>query len=279
MWLAAGYFDESTDEFEDRCFTVAGFIGPHFAGLSLDMKWKDRLEEWNLDYFKASEIEGGFGQFAQYRDDPNALTKPLSAREKDLIKAIKTSFVDLICDEDEMTGIGAVLLLRDYQVFKLQEPKLAAKLPNPYTLCGQFVMMEAGFEMLACNERYPTRLQGLMRPVFDSHEDYSFKFQHGFDSFCKKNPTCSQFLLPPIYEDDQTYHCLQAADCLAYEARRLVDNALFDPKRPERVAMARLRQTVSKIYFIKYDGLKLIAEKQRPDFISLTPALENKRRF
>ena len=95
--------------------TVAGFVGNGHAALDLDMRWGELLEKYDLEYFKASEIEFGFGEFVKHRDDPTKPTDPLSDNEKGLIREIKTAFIDLICDCDEMVGVGAVVILPEYE--------------------------------------------------------------------------------------------------------------------------------------------------------------------
>lgn len=280
VFLTAGYFDESTDEFEDRCYTVAGYLAPGLQAAVFDLRWADLLKRWNFSYFKASELESGFGQFAQYRDDPEDLRKPLSQREKDLIREIKTSFVDLICSEPDLWGIAATLSLRDYQLLQLEEPELAQKLSKPYHMCGHLVMMEAGFIMNESNREAPAEYASILRPVFDSHEGYAFHFKQSFDEFCNKNPICSRTLLPPLYECEQSFRCLQAADCLAYEARRLVDNMLHNPGREIRIAMERMAENVRVLYYLDYGTLKRMAVAQgRADEIDIDPVLRRSRRW
>ncbi|HTV56544.1 MAG TPA: hypothetical protein VMI06_16735 [Terriglobia bacterium] len=280
VFLTAGYFDESTDEFEDRCYTVAGYLAPGLQAAIFDLRWADLLKRWNFAYFKASELESGFGEFAQYRDDPHDLRKPLSQREKYLIREIKTSFVDLICSEPDLWGIAATLSLRDYQLLKLEEPELIRNLSKPYHMCGHLVMMEAGIIMNESNQTCPPALASVLRPVFDSHKDYSFHFVQSFGDFCGKNPICSQSLLPPLYEREQDYRCLQAADCLAYEARRLIDAMLHDPGRNVRMAMERMAENVRALYYLDYGALKRLAVVQgRSDDIGIDPVLRRSRRW
>jgi hypothetical protein len=187
MWLAGGYFDESFDEGEDRCYTVAGYIGAQLPAVILDLRWKALLERFNLKYFKASQIEFGFGEFEQYRDDLNYLQAPLSKREKGLISEIKTAFVDAICDEDHILGLSASVILRVYKLLQVQKPQLAKRLPDPYTFCGQLVMVEAGTVVNWSNEHSGPELQTLLRPIFDSHKDYRFKFINAFEAFGLKS--------------------------------------------------------------------------------------------
>lgn len=280
MWLAGGYFDESFDECEDRCYTIAGYIGPQLPAVILDLRWKDLLKHYNMAYFKCSELEFGFGEFAQYRDDPSNMQAPLSAQEKAKIREIKTAFVNLICDEEHMLGISASVILRDYKLLQMQEPELAKRLPDPYTMCGQLVMVEAGTVVNWSNANSSPDNQTLLRPVFDSHEDYSFRFIKAFESFSQKNPKSAQYLLPPIYETEQTYRCIQAADCLAYEARRLVDRTVYEPNDiRDRVAMNRLAEHVRAIYVLDYYALKHIAANQSPDRIPIEPSIDNRPKY
>lgn len=279
MWLAGGYFDESFDESENSCYTVAGYIGPQLPAIILDLRWKAMLKRYDLEYFKASEIEFGFGQFAKHRDNPNNLSAPLSKREKALIREIKIAFVNLICDEDHLLGISASVILRDFDRLKKEEPKLADRLPTPYTLCGHLVMVEAGTVVNRSNEDSTAQHQTFLRPVFDSHKDYSHRFQSAFETFCKKNPLTSKYLLPPIYETEQAYRCLQAADCLAYEARRLVDRTVNEPEfARERIAMTRMKEHVRAIYVLDYETLKKLAALQKPDVNTIRPRIDNRNR-
>jgi hypothetical protein len=274
VWLSGGYFDESFDEGEERCYTIAGYVGPQLPAVVLDLRCKALLKRYDLDYFKASEIELGFGEFEKHRDDPKNLAAPLSTREKNFIREIKTAFVDLICAEDHIVGMSASVLLKDYSLLKTREPDLFSRLPNPYTLCGHLVLMEAGFAVNWSNENFSQR--ALLRPIFDSHQDYSFRFQTAFDDFCSKNPNCSRFLLKPIYEKEQDYRCLQAADCLAYEARRFVDKSINTPldPRPERIAIQRLKEQMSAIYYLDYEALKNLAANQKP----IEPVFQKRKR-
>jgi len=85
MWHMAGYYDES-DDF--NCgYAVAGFLGHQHDCVHLDLAWRDKiLDKYDLEYFKASELNTGKGQFAKFRDNPNGdLNAPFSPREKNFI--------------------------------------------------------------------------------------------------------------------------------------------------------------------------------------------------
>ncbi len=88
MWHAAAYFDESDDN--DRAYAVAGFLAHQHDCVHLDLAWRDRiLEKYELEYFKASELNAGTRQFAKFRDNPSNLDCLFSRREKELFGKIR----------------------------------------------------------------------------------------------------------------------------------------------------------------------------------------------
>lgn len=189
LLLTGAYFDETTDESSTGyCYTVAGFVGNSFTAATLDLKWKDLLEKYDLAYFKSSEIEYGFGEFAKHRDDPNRPNLPLSDREKKLKNQIKAEFVDLICGTEDFVGLSATVLLSDYHRLRKTDESLLKKLPKLYVLCSQLCLMEAGFIMNESNRNAPAWGRSLLRPIFDSHDEYESEFRSTFQAFCLKNP-------------------------------------------------------------------------------------------
>lgn len=277
MWVAAGYYDESEDGGSERGYAVAGFMGHQHDCVHLDLAWRERiLDKYELDYFKTSELENGVQQFAKFRDDPSNLDADFSRREKDLFRRIKTEVIDLILEFNLLVGVGAALMIPDYRRISSEYASINKVVPSPYFLCAQLVMMESGFIMQRLNLGAEGYRRGLLRPVFDSHEDYSGRAKQVFDIFCKKNPTSSEFLLPPFYEDDRRYVMLQAADVLAYESRRLLITQEFDTHIPERKAMKRLKERVYKIYKLNYEAIKALMESQRPESIPFEAEIHNR---
>lgn len=275
MWQAAAYFDESDDN--KQAYAVAGFLGHQQDCVYLDWEWKERLlDEYQLDYFKASKLEYGRGQFAKFRDNPDQGNAKFSDREKALFRKIKTESIDIILKFDLIVGFGAVLMLPDYHRLLSEYKEVGKTLPAPYFFCAQLVMMESGFIMDEFNADRPESQRGLVRPVFDSHEKYGPRAKQMFDAFEQKNPLCSHYLLPPLYEDDRVYLMLQAADNLAYEVRRLLITSEYDKHISERRAMTRLKERVYRIYKLNYQSMRMIMDGQRPDVIPIRPEIENK---
>lgn len=278
MICAAGYFDESDDN--ERAYSVAGFLGHQRECVYLHWAWEERiLKPYHLEYFKASELNAGTGQFAQHRDNPKRnLNALFSQREKELFNKIKTESIDVFLDF-LLIGIGAVVMLPDYHRL-FQEFKAAGKvLPDPYFVCAQLVMMESGLIIGEINESASSLEKSYVRPTFDNQETYKGKTKLMFDDFKAKNPLCSRWLLPPNYEDEKDYIALQAADNLAYECRRLLITEEYDTHVSERKAMTRLKEHIHKIYKLNYDSLKMIIESQSSDSIPVTPEVKNEVRI
>jgi hypothetical protein len=208
--MFAGFFDESTDENNiAQCYTVAGYFGAQDAAAILDLRWGDLLRHYDLAYYKASEIQSGWGEFRKHREHPKG---PLTERDRALQREMKNAFLSIICDDDALRSISASVSIPDWNTFSAVEPELKAKLPsNCYTLCSQIVLMEAGLSMFAHNDQVRSVDQGVLKPIFDSHYEYEPIFRQAFPSFKAKNPKSSRFLLQPEYEKEQDYRCLQAA--------------------------------------------------------------------
>lgn len=262
MYLVSGFFDESQDE-NSQFYTVAGFIGNQLVTSILELRWKDMLDKYELEYFKASELSAGTGQFQKFRDNPSDYNwRKFSQREKDIFDQIKKDFTDVIIScGDGLYGISAVVILPDLERLR-KEYANANVLPLPYFICSNMVMVEAGSEMLLQNAgKYKTD-PCFLRPIFDEHEEYSGRAKNAFDFFRHKNPKSGKYLLAPHYESEHTYRTLQAADNLAFEVRKLAFTV--DKKMPIRQSMKRLAENGNLIqtYKFDYDALKMVADAQ-----------------
>lgn len=274
MYLGVGYFDESyDDETRGKCYTVAGLIGGQLATTVLALRWKDLNKKWEIDYFKASELEVGEGQFKKFRDNPLSESwMPFSEREKNLFRQIKTEYTNLII-ESGVYCLGACLVLPDYHRLR-KDNRLARKnLLHPYFQCAQMVLMESGMQVAEANATWSEETL-FLKPIFDSHQKYEGRMKRAFGQFCAKNPNSSRYLHSPDYEDEKDHRALQAADNIAYEARRYLMHRQFNTPLVPRVSMSRLINSGSflRLYKLDYRSLKIIAEGQSEDRIPVAPA-------
>jgi hypothetical protein len=260
--IYGGYYDESAD---DACFSVAGYIAPYDTWVHLGWNWEDLLKAWKVKYFKASECENGLGEFAQYRDDPTDVRNRLKTHEWEKLQEAKTTFIDAILKHaDYIRGTGAVTNLKDFNRIISEDAKAHSLfLDHPYYVCLQSALHTATHRMYEENLKRPKEHRLSIKPIFDSHEDFSNIARIAYEKFRDKNSRAATVLLPLNYADDIDTPALQVADVLAYEVRKHMTNLERHPDRPMRNQLQRLRPTVEKIWALNYDALKLIVARQR----------------
>jgi hypothetical protein len=267
--IYGAYFDESD---ERPGFAIAGYSAAYDTWLHVDWAWQDLLARWKLKYYKASECENGLGQFAQYRDDPNDQKSPLKPNERDRLKEIKKQFIGAISKHhDDLQGYGAAIVTEDFHRVIAEDP--AARkifLDKPYYIAAQLCLVAAAMPARDSNLRRTGNDRIEVRPIFDSHEEYSGIARQVFYNFMKKNPQSAEVLLQPTYEDDLTTSPLQVADTLAYEIRKQLTRKIRNPDDEYmRVPLTRLRPAIYRIYNLDYENLNTIIAHQSPDKISV----------
>ncbi len=262
-YFVAGFFDESTDEdTQGLCYTVAGFIGNYLTTAVLEMRWADLLKKYEIKYFKASELSAGQGQFKKFRDDSKAKNwKPFSCREKKFFDQAKTDFTDVIMScRSGLYAIAVSVILPDLELLR-SEYAQAAALPMPYFLATGWAIMEAGSLINEWNTGHRPATQCWLRPIFDQQEEYSGHAKKAWDSFRDKNPISSKFLFPIHYEASTEYLTLQAADNLAFEARKFVCSR--KKKLKPRISLGRIVKPGNLAFYdLDYHALKTIADAQ-----------------
>jgi Protein of unknown function (DUF3800) len=259
-----GYYDESGD---DATFAVAGFIAPYDTWVHLDWAWRDLLKVWNVDYFKASECVNGLEQFAQYRDNPLDVRSRLKSHEWEKLQQAYKQFGGLILKHsDYLRGSGAVAYLKDFQRIIAEDPKAHALfMDHPYYLCLQAALHASTDRVFEENVKRSSDDKIYIKPIFDSHEEYSNIAKIAYEKFREKNKRAATVLLPLDYEDDISTPALQVADMFAYEARKHGTNLERSPEKEMRPEMERLLPIVEKVKRLDYATLKLIVANQRPD--------------
>jgi len=269
--IYGAYYDESD---ERPGFSLAGYAASYETWVHLDWNWQSLLKKWNLAYFKASECENLLGEFAQYRDCPTDLKSDLKPNERSRLIEIKTDFVDAICKQsDDLQGYGAVVVVDDFDRI-ISEDTAARELfmDKPYYVCFQLCLVAAAMPARAFNLRQPRENHIYIKPIFDSHKEYSGLAKSLFDKFLKGNPRSAEVLLPPDYKDDKTVSALQVADTLCYEARKHLTRKIAHPQDEYiRKPLERLRPFVYRIYKLDYQALKLIVARQDGDYIPISP--------
>jgi hypothetical protein len=267
--IYGAYFDESD---HGPGFSVAGYSAAYDSWLHLDWAWRELLVRWNLQYYKASESENGLGEFAQYRDNPQDQRSPLKPHERAKLREIKAEFIDAICKHhDDLQGYGAAVVVKDFEKI-IAEDEIARRifLDKPYYLAAQLCLVAAAIPVRDANTRRSGNDKIELRPIFDSHEEYSGIAKKVFDNFAEKNPLSAKVLLQPAHDDDIKNTALQVSDSLAYEVRKELTRKIKDPEDDYmRIPLLRLKPAIYRVFKLDYKNLKVIAAHRIPDTIPI----------
>jgi len=174
--------------------------------------------------------------------------------------------VDAICKHnDDLQGYGAVVVLKDFNKL-ITEDKAALELlsDSPYYICFQLCLLAAAMPARNANIRRTKEERIVVKPIFDSHEEYSGMAKVIFEKFSRKNPKSAEVLLSPSYDNDGNTSPLQVANTLAYEARKLLTSIVRKPDDDYvRVPMQRSLPSIYRLYKLIYDSLKAILHVSR----------------
>jgi hypothetical protein len=134
---------------------------------------------------------------------------------------------------------------------------------HPYYLCLQAALHAPTKKMFKANLRRPKETKLYIKPIFDSHEEFSGIARLAYGKFLEKNTRAATLLLPLNYADDVDTPALQAADMLAYETRKYATNQERSPTQPMRPQLQKLLGLIETVFKLDYNSLKLIIAKQR----------------
>jgi hypothetical protein len=277
MRLGAGYFDESVDDL--RAYAVAGYVGDSGDCLHAEWAWRSLLEKHNLAFFKASDCEGGYGEFAQFRDDPSDKKRPLNSSEKARLAAIDIEFMGAL-RRFNVVGFGAAVLQKDFQEVINSDPFARKVLTEtPYFIAFQATLMAVG-QFISIQNRQ-SGIWGQIKCIFDSHEEHSGRALKMYDEFTKKNPMSTKFIGGISYESDKEYPLIQAADNLAGECRKELLRSEYSPQKSERKAFVSLREQVRRVYKFDKETLEIVVkhQKSQPSKELMPASLEQRLQF
>ena len=83
--------------------------------------------------------------------------------------------------------------------------------------------------------------------IFDRQEEFSGRAKSLYDGVLNLNPYLAARMGSLTYADKREFEPLQVADNLAYECMKLMLNKLYDPTRPERISIKRMKGKIANI--------------------------------
>jgi hypothetical protein len=220
------YVDESADSKRERVFALAGFAAHEQFWEEFQARMGERLREDGIDVFHMTDCESCWGEFRKWQDD----------KAKSI--ALVSDLISLILDS-QLVGIWSGVHMETYN--RVVKGRVLPLIDHPYFFCFVhcFGQMLRGMRDLPPEEKLSFVFEEnaeVKRFVLGGHRglrDFPFlpedeRLRIGDAAFAPKKSS----------------RALQAADLLAYECFKYLDNLWFNPQIPERKSLARLKKRI-----------------------------------
>jgi len=220
--LYHAYIDDSADRNQQRLVVCGAIIGNKTEWGMVNAKWKARLAQDGLDYFKSSHCESLNGQFHKFRQSGMEEGKRRALLVRDDLYAI--------IQNAPIIALGVTLSIPFHRTM-LSDPKTFGEIPKvPYRLAFQQALAESAKAMI---------LLGRGNIVTFGHDDGDdYPVLHDlYKEFKKRNPRYAKILADFVALDDKLHPPVQAADVAAWvtfqHANEGVSNS--SPQPPKRL--------------------------------------------
>jgi hypothetical protein len=240
--MICSYMDESVDKGPTGVYAVGGILARGVAIFELERKW-ERLRkrpDIDIEFFKASECERGFGQFSRFCATPKSPT----AAEKAKLESISKEFLGLIADVAPYDGQGyicihgvGVVQSEFYDVITDSQAK-AVLGPSPFRLAHDFALVQCAWAMKQLGPAYNVSF------VCDEDQEHSNVVEAAYEELKTANPIAAEYMNTFSTADEKKCEPLQAADAAVYEVRRALNGSLkhwYDPLRSQFSVLADAR--------------------------------------
>jgi hypothetical protein len=223
--MYTAYGDESADETRTRVFTIAGLLGDNTDWAKFRKNWKDRTGD---EVFHATACDSDHEPYKQTGHREN--------------KKLYADLSHIIADSN-LLGYAISISLPDYK--ELIAPCLD---DNPYYLCFQGVVIYLGRKAALCIP--PDRIEF----IFD--RNYHIEYNAGalYDRIINANlrPEMESLMSEKVSFATREEAGIQAADLVAREGMKLLDNRSGPVSRPTRLA-TQVLQASQRVKFKVYD--------------------------
>lgn len=220
--LYHAYIDDSADRNRERLIVCGAIIGNRAEWGMINGKWRNRLAQDELQYFKSSQCETLNGQFHKFREyGPEDGKKRALAVRDDLYSIITNA---------PIIALGVTLSVPFHRIM-LSDPHKFGEIPQvPYRLAFQQVLAESAKAIL---------LLGRGNIVTFGHDDGDdFHVLHDlYKEFKKRNPHYAAIMHDFVPLDDKVHPPVQAADVAAWVTFQHANESLSNPtpQTPKRL--------------------------------------------
>jgi hypothetical protein len=225
--MIGSYMDESSDTRPRGTFVVGGILGRGVPLFELEQRWEKlrKRPDIDIEYFKASECQNGWGDFAKFVRDPRNVTP----EERQKLDLISHEFLNLIAhpvpfDTRSYICVQGVGIVQEdfYEVIK--EVNARAILgDSPYRLAYDFAMIQCAWAM---KELGNGDEGSVVYFTCDEDQEHSSVAEKEYRRLKETNPNAAKFMSGFCREDEKKCELLQTADAAAFEVRRALNLAL-----------------------------------------------------
>ncbi len=219
--MLAAYFDESGHSRDSRVIAMGGLLGNARDWENFAHKWRTLMRrhgDGREIVFHMADLESGYGDFV-------GCARTQRERLLGDVFALLNEFV--------FTVVGAAVVVSHYDIAPLR-----AIFGDPWFVCMQMCMAEIGTALLV---REKGDMEEPVAVICDRQMEFSARAMDCFD-FLAKRASYGKRLGTIAFGKKEDLVQLQIADLVAYEVRKLVENALYNPQIGVRWPLRRLQE-------------------------------------
>lgn len=227
------YVDESGHSSDSRIVAMGGIMGNHLHMERFADRWRNVLGRHRATAFHMSELEGFLGQYAEW-------TVP---QREALLADVFACWEDLF-----ILPFGAAVIVEQYRRLPLiaQEAFI-----DPWFMCFQMCVSEAARAQIWHRDD-PSPKEKLAF-FHDRQLEYqgravkAFRYLQDFGTHGHRLGSLTSASMTDVIQ-------LQAADLVAYEIRKLIENAIYHPEIPTRWPMRKLQEMPFSCTYMDFTG-------------------------
>ena len=235
--MLVAYLDESSDEKQQKIFTVGAFLGRNERWASLEWKWQLLLKEYRVKHFHAVEAENVSGEFD--RSPFRSAHGKLTLAESRLMKEIRHRFLSLACNAG-LVGIVLGIDMADFRAVA-NTPEILDKFGGTPYYYGCHMTMLRAVDLI----KYDLKSKELVAFICDQQKQFSRLMLQVHSDFQNKNTSLKSQIGSLTYADKVGFIGLQAVDCLVYEGRKYLQALIDNPSPAERAALRQFKDSHS----------------------------------
>jgi len=224
--------DESGHSADSRIVAMGGVMGSHVHMESLADSWRELKEHHKFNVFHMTELEGHSGEFTHWSKDQR------EALLADIFSAIKDLWI---------IPFGSAVIIEGYRIL----PELNLAFSDPWFICFQLCVAEVAMSQMGHRDD-PTPKDKIA--VFhDRQMEYqgravsAFNYLKDSTSFGHRLGTITSGSMADVIQ-------LQLADLIAFEIRKLIENAIYHPEIPTRWPMKRFQEKPFMCNVVDFTG-------------------------